>query len=183
MRTAAGGQPMLRRVRPPCRRVGLSLISGLIFKVKESKLGSGRDMGWSRVQPGAAKMRGPTMAETDQTSSPIDTGVQRIRELNERIIAAAKRSGEQAVKTYEEALANLAEAVETSGDRSADWIQQFTRAQSAFIRSLAERFPDALERILTETRDFAERARARVREVSGTGPTSPDQDQAPLDRP
>jgi hypothetical protein len=156
---------------------------GLIFAGKASKLVLGTRWGCVPVELGAARLKGPTMTEADRTGSRIDAGVERIRELNERIIGAAKRSGEQAIVTYEEALENLAAAVEASGTRGADWIQEFTRAQSAFLRRLAEQFPDALDRILTETRDFAERARGRVRDVSGTRPTSSVEEQAPQDRP
>jgi hypothetical protein len=80
--------------------------------------------------------------EQDERSSATESRVKRIKELNERIVASARRSGEKSIETYERSLENLADSLESAGDRGADWIQEFSRSQAAFLRRLAEEFPD-----------------------------------------
>lgn len=84
----------------------------------------------------------------------IDATVARIRELNDRIVASAKKGGEESIKTYERMLEDLAQAQESAGARGAEWIQEFGRAQAAFTRQLAVAFPSFLERLGQRGRDL-----------------------------
>ncbi|WP_028934796.1 hypothetical protein [Pseudonocardia spinosispora] len=97
----------------------------------------------------------------------IESAVDRIRDLNDRIVNAAKEGGEESVKTYERMLENLAEAQEAAGDRGADWIREFSRAQANFTRQLADAFPALLERIGARSRDVGGAATERIRQVPG----------------
>ncbi|HEY4005586.1 MAG TPA: hypothetical protein VGM60_10445 [Pseudonocardia sp.] len=105
------------------------------------------------------------MADETGKNSAIESAVGRIRELNERIVNVAKEGGEESVRTYERVLENLAEAVETAGERGAEWIQEFARTQAAFTRRLAEAFPALLERLGVQSREAADEAKAKIREV------------------
>ena len=98
------------------------------------------------------------------TDNPqIESAVARIEELNDRIVASAKRGGEESVKTYERMLEDLAQAQESAGSRGAEWMQEFTRAQAAFTRQLAVAFPSFLERLGQRGRDLVGTATATAR--------------------
>jgi len=97
----------------------------------------------------------------------IESAVERIRELNDRIVRAAKQGGEESLKTYERMLENLAEAQEAAGDRSAEWIREFARAQASFTRQLADAFPALLQRLGARGKDLGARAAGQARRVPG----------------
>lgn len=98
------------------------------------------------------------------TESPsIETAVARITELNEKIVAAAKRGGEESIKTYERMLEDLAQAQESVGARGAEWVTEFARAQAAFTRQLAVAFPSFLERLGQRGRDLVDTATATAK--------------------
>ena len=80
-----------------------------------------------------------------------------------KIVASAKRGGEESIKTYERMLEDLAQAQESAGSRGAEWIQEFTRAQAAFTRQLAVAFPSFLERLGQRGRDLVGTATATAR--------------------
>jgi hypothetical protein len=47
----------------------------------------------------------------------------------------------------ERVLENLAEGLETAGDRSPQWIQELANTQASYIRKMADVFPALLERL------------------------------------
>ena len=97
----------------------------------------------------------------------IESAVDRIRELNDRIVRAAKQGGEESLKTYERMLENLADAQEAAGDRGAEWIREFARAQASFTRQLADAFPALLQRLGARGKDLGARAAGQPRRVPG----------------
>lgn len=97
----------------------------------------------------------------------VESAVDRIRELNDRIVSAAREGGEESVRAYERMLENLARAQEAAGDRGADWIREVTRAQAAFTRQLADAVPALLQRIGLQSRETADTATATVHEMPG----------------
>jgi hypothetical protein len=97
----------------------------------------------------------------------IESAVERIRELNDRIVRAAKQGGEESLKTYERMLENLADAQEAAGDRGAEWIREFARAQASFTRQLADAFPALLQRLGARGKDLGARAAGQPRRVPG----------------
>ncbi|HEY4004624.1 MAG TPA: hypothetical protein VGM60_05490 [Pseudonocardia sp.] len=100
-------------------------------------------------------------------SSAIENTVERIRELNDRIVTSAKSSGNEAIETYERMLENLAEAQEAAGDRGAEWVKEFARAQAAFTRQLAQAFPNLLERLTSRGKEIGDVAGDQLRRVPG----------------
>jgi len=97
----------------------------------------------------------------------IESAVERIRELNDRIVRAAKQGGEESLKTYERMLENLADAQEAAGDRGAEWIREFARAQASFTRQLADAFPALLQRLGARGKELGARAAEQARRVPG----------------
>lgn len=97
----------------------------------------------------------------------IESAVERIRELNDRIVRAAKQGGEESLKNYERMLENLADAQEAAGDRGAEWIREFARAQASFTRQLADAFPALLQRLGARGKDLGARAAGQARRVPG----------------
>ena len=79
--------------------------------------------------------------ETEQNIEELAT---RTRELNERIIAAGKQAGETYLKTYERALASIADLQEEVGKASPyEWVTTVANAQARFTRDLAEAYTSA----------------------------------------
>ncbi|MCU1651296.1 MAG: hypothetical protein JWQ60_2445 [Pseudonocardia sp.] len=86
-------------------------------------------------------------SQSGKSSTRVESAVERIRELNDRIVKSAKQGGEESIRAYERMLENLAEAQEAAGDRGSDWIREFAHAQANFTRQLAEAFPALLQRL------------------------------------
>jgi hypothetical protein len=105
------------------------------------------------------------MAKKGKPNPEAESAVDRIRRLNERILDAAKDGGEESLKTYEQALENLAEATETAGERGADWIQEFARSQAKFLRRLAKVFPSSMTGSREQSRHSGKKATKKAREV------------------
>jgi hypothetical protein len=105
------------------------------------------------------------MAETGKPNAKVESRVERIRSLNERIVEVAKESGEESLKTYERVLENLAKALEAAGSRGADWIQEFARSQAEFTRTAAKAFPALLERLGIRDRETEGAASAKGHET------------------
>ena len=63
----------------------------------------------------------------DDTAAPI-------RELNEKVIAAAKRSGTQSLDAYEKTLASLLSFGEkVAGGTQLDWVSALAKAHATFV--------------------------------------------------
>jgi hypothetical protein len=105
------------------------------------------------------------MAKKGKPNPEVESAVDRIRRLNERILDAAKSGGEESLHSYEHVLENLAEATEAAGERGADWIQEFARSQAKFLRRLAKVFPPSLTGSRKQTRDSGKKAKTKAREV------------------
>jgi uncharacterized membrane protein YqiK len=106
---------------------------------------------------------------TDQGNATVETAIRRIRDLNDKIVDAAREGGTEAVETYERLLENLADAQDEAGERGADWVREFANAQAAFTRQLASAFPSLLQRIGRHGRALGEAATEQARRVPGVG--------------
>lgn len=102
-----------------------------------------------------------------KASWSVESAVERIRVLNERVVQAARHGGEESLRSYERLLENVAEAQEAAGERSADWIREFARAQATFTRQLAEAFPAFLQRVGARGKELGADASERARQVPG----------------
>ena len=93
------------------------------------------------------------MATQTKTSSSAehaaDDAAERIRELNERILASAKKTGGAAVDSYERALHSIADFQDKVGGASpVEWVGAIAQAQAQFTRDLAEAYADGARSLL-----------------------------------
>jgi len=103
----------------------------------------------------------------DNAAGQLDQTIGRIREVNDRITASARRGGEASLEAYERLLRNVAEAQEAAGDRGADWVRAFARAEARFTRELAEALPAAARSALERAGGLAETATRQARRAPG----------------
>lgn len=74
-------------------------------------------------------------ADQDKT---LDEVAERLRELNERIIAAGKKSGRAYLEAYEANLTAIAEyQAKLASASEVDWISALLNAQADFTREIA----------------------------------------------
>ncbi|PVZ09087.1 hypothetical protein [Actinomycetospora cinnamomea] len=97
----------------------------------------------------------------------VESVVEQVRDLNERIVSRARQGGEESLRAYRQLLENVAEAEEAAGNRTAEWVQAFARAQAEFTRELAESFPALLQRLGTGIGGAAGAAAQQARRVPG----------------
>jgi hypothetical protein len=72
-----------------------------------------------------------------------------IRELNERIIAASKQTGEATLSAYAKMLQSIADLEEKAGNASpVDWLTTFATTQANFTRDLAEALTTAAHKLV-----------------------------------
>lgn len=124
-----------------------------------------------------------TSESNNKRGAPVESAVERIRTLNERIVAAAKQGGTESLKTYERMLENLAEAQEAAGERGGDWIREFGRAQAAFTRQLADAFPALLQRIGARGRDDKTDEKTEAKSPGARAPEQKAPAKAPEKKP
>ena len=94
----------------------------------------------SQEQPKAAGPRAEEQAEE---------AVQRIRELNERIIAAAKQSGRVSLDAYERALKDLLDFEQKVADATQlDWVNALASAHAKFISDVSHAYTQAARELL-----------------------------------
>ena len=82
-------------------------------------------------------------------------------------MSRARQGGEESLRAYKELLENVAEAEEAAGNRTAEWVQAFARAQASFTRELATAFPALLERLGSGLGSVAGTAADQARKVPG----------------
>ncbi|MDD7918938.1 hypothetical protein [Actinomycetospora callitridis] len=97
----------------------------------------------------------------------VEQVVEQVRGLNEQIMSRARQGGEESLRAYKELLENVAEAEEAAGNRTAEWVQAFARAQASFTRELATAFPALLERLGSGLGSVAGTAADQARKVPG----------------
>ncbi len=105
------------------------------------------------------------MSAEDRTA--VEPTVHRIRDLNERIIDVGRRDGATYLDAYERMLSSAADLQESAGDRGAEWLTIFTRAQASFLRELAEAGPAAAGGLRARATEAAETAARQARQIPG----------------
>ncbi len=92
------------------------------------------------------------MATTGKNETPFpaaDEAVERIRELNEKLIAAAKQSGNVSLDAYEKTLKDmLAFSQKAAGATQLDFVQAVTQAHSTYISDISKAFTTAAREAL-----------------------------------
>ena len=90
-----------------------------------------------------------TKASASSPEARLEAAADRVRKLNERIIAAGKQTGETTLSSYEKALKAMASAVERGpGSSDIDWISHLATAQAKFIRDVTEAWTTAARKML-----------------------------------
>jgi hypothetical protein len=107
----------------------------------------------ARSGGGSASSRSTSSARSrTATSGPdaqFEAVAQRLRKLNERIIAAGKDAGETTLTNYEKALKAIASAVERGpGSSDVEWISSLANAQARFIRDVTNTWTSAARDML-----------------------------------
>jgi len=85
---------------------------------------------------------------TDQAGA-TEEAVQRIRELNERLIQSAKAAGNVSLDAYEKALQNLVEFQErAAGASQLDWVTSIASAHAKFVQDVSSAYVSAAREML-----------------------------------
>jgi hypothetical protein len=78
----------------------------------------------------------------------VEELVEQVRQLNERIIAASRKSGETYLQSYQQLLKTVADVQEETGKASPwDWVTTMATAQANFTRDIAEAYAAAGRRL------------------------------------
>lgn len=82
------------------------------------------------------------MAEAQKkTQAEFDDAVSRIRELNEKLISAAKQNGTTSLDVYEKTLSDMLQFSQRAADSSQnDVISAITKAHTDYISSISQIF-------------------------------------------
>jgi hypothetical protein len=77
-------------------------------------------------------------------TADFDATAERIRELNDRIIEAARKAGDVYLDTYEKTLKSIADFQENVAEHSqAEWFSNALSAQADFTREMAKLYTSA----------------------------------------
>jgi hypothetical protein len=80
-----------------------------------------------------------TKSSTQRTSDPAQETVDRIRDLNERIVENARRAGNTYLDAYERALSTIAGYQESAAKATPiDWMKSVLEAQANFTREFGD---------------------------------------------
>jgi hypothetical protein len=89
----------------------------------------------------------PKQSKAEATAG-MDELVEQLRELNEQIIEAGRRSGETYLQSYQQLLKTVADVQEEAGRASPwDWVTTMATAQANFTRDIAEAYAAAGRRL------------------------------------
>jgi hypothetical protein len=79
----------------------------------------------------------------------VDATVERIRDLNERILQSSKKAGNTYLDIYEKTLNSVADFQEKVGEQSqVDWVTTMANAQADFTRQLTSAYTSAARNML-----------------------------------
>jgi hypothetical protein len=110
------------------------------------------------------------MAKTRDGPTPyVDQMIGQIREINERIIDAARQRGKAALQAYSQLLRSVAEGQEAAGERAANWLHASAEAQAKFSRELSATLPKAARSAIKQASGLADAAAEQARRVPGIG--------------
>jgi hypothetical protein len=106
--------------------------------------------------------------DTKQSAADgTDAAIGRIRDLNDRVLEGARRSGASSLEAYERLLSNIADMQSAAGERGGELVTAFGRAQAAFTRELAKSSPKVAREIGGRISDAARGGARRARQVPG----------------
>jgi hypothetical protein len=86
---------------------------------------------------------------TTDPAAAVDAAVQRIRELNERLVESAKAAGQASLDAYEKALQSLVEFEEKAASASQlDWVSNIAAAHAKFLQDVSSAYVQAARQAL-----------------------------------
>jgi len=86
---------------------------------------------------------------TAKLAAANEEATQRIRELTERFIEAAKAAGNQSLDAYEQSLRSLVEFEErTAGASQLDWVSSIAAAHAKFVQDVSAAYVSAARNML-----------------------------------
>ena len=89
------------------------------------------------------------MAATTQSQNAVNDTTERIRDLNERILTAGKKSGGAYLDAYEKALQSIAEYQEQVAKQTdVEWVSTVVDAQARFTRELTKVYVSTTRELL-----------------------------------
>jgi hypothetical protein len=86
---------------------------------------------------------------TPDPAAAMEEASQRIRELTERFIEAAKKAGNLSLDTYEKSLQSLVDFEEqAAGASQLDWVQGIAQAHAKFVTDISAAYVKAARDML-----------------------------------
>lgn len=87
------------------------------------------------------------------TTSPFDVdfeaATERIRALNEKVLAAAKQTGTMSIDTYEQTVNNVLDFSQKAADSTnVDWVSAIAKAQASYITEVTNAYTKAARDLL-----------------------------------
>jgi len=86
---------------------------------------------------------------TPDPSAAVDEAAQRIRDLTEQFIEAAKKAGNASLDTYEKSLRGLVDFEErAAGASQLDWVSSIAAAHAKFVQDVSAAYVSAARELL-----------------------------------
>ena len=86
---------------------------------------------------------------TPDSSAAVDEAAQRIRDLTEQFIEAAKKAGNASLDTYENSLRSLVDFEErAAGASQLDWVSSIAAAHAKFVQDVSAAYVSAAREML-----------------------------------
>jgi hypothetical protein len=86
---------------------------------------------------------------TPDPTAAVDEVAQRIRELTERFIDAARKAGNASLDTYEKSLQSLVDFEErAAGASQLDWVSNIAEAHAKFVQDVSAAYVSAAREVL-----------------------------------
>lgn len=94
-------------------------------------------------------MTEPTSDPARDAAAAIDQAAERIRELTEQFIDAAKKAGNVTLDAYERSLQSLVEFEQhAAGASQLDWVSSIAQAHAKFVQDVSSAYVSAAREML-----------------------------------
>ena len=94
-------------------------------------------------------MTEPTSDPARDAAAAVDQAAERIRELTERFIEAAKKAGNASLDSYEKSLQSLVDFEErAAGASQLDWVSSIAAAHAKFVQDVSAAYVSAAREML-----------------------------------
>jgi|GraSoiStandDraft_45_1057281.scaffolds.fasta_scaffold989998_1 hypothetical protein len=92
------------------------------------------------------------MADNKGTETDVEQALERIRELNERILEQGRALGTRFLDSYEESLRTFADVQLRLADATGqDWLSDIAKAQTDLIRNLGDAYLKGARELLAKS--------------------------------